>query len=112
MLRTSYEGGFEHCKDVINDKLAEFKEVRCKRQGAKDNEIHVEFKQIAGAALQFEYTFFERKLEETEAKKVEKDAVDNHLAKITNIKSKIECIQSLLLLFVDQNFSSGQCSGL
>ena len=110
LLRTSYEVGFEHCKEVINEKLAEFKEVRCKRQGAKDNEIHLEFQEIASAALEFEYTFFERKLEATEKEKVEKDAVDHQLAKIAKIKLMIECIQTLLL-FVFQNLSSGQCSG-
>ena len=111
ILRGSYEDGEYYGKEVINEKLVEFKEVRCKRQGAKVEDSHEEFKEIAKGALQFEMSFFERKLDEVEVKKVpdEKDAVSEHLAKITKIKSKIACIASLMI-FVEDNFSSGQRS--
>ena len=107
LLRSSYEVGFEHCKEIIIGKLEEFKEVRCKRQGAKDHEIHFEFEQIVASALDFESSFFDRKLEAITKNKVEKDALDNHLAKIQKIKLKIECIQTLQI-FVKSDFSVGQ----
>ena len=61
-LRSLYEHGQDACFEFLLHKLEEFKEVRCKRQGAKDAEINAEFKEIALAALQFEVDHFEKSL--------------------------------------------------
>ena len=121
-LRSIYDEGEDTCVEFILHKLEEFKEVRCKRQGASDSEINDEFKQICLSALQFEADHFERKVDELQLSvdelqlskvpvKDDPQGAADRSAKLGKILLKKALIESLRQ-FVKCDFSVGQSSAV
>ena len=63
-LRESYEQGEEVCKQILQRQLKQLIEVRCGRHGKVFRDVQDEFKDICQAALTFEDTHYNKKLEE------------------------------------------------
>ena len=63
-LRESYELGEEACKEILQHQLTQLIEVRFGRHGKVLPEVQSEFKEICRAALSFEGTHYNKKLEE------------------------------------------------
>ena len=112
-LRSLYEHDQDAYVEFLLHKLEEFKEVRCKRQGAKDSEINAEFQEIALAALEFEADHFEKKLDEIQLHKVpgqdDLQRTADRMAKLSKIMSNKDLIVSLRQ-FVESDSSVGQSS--
>ena len=89
-VRSSYDLGLEACKEILLAKLEEFKEVRCKRQGAQDGEINREFKELVLAALEFESDHFDKKLDEIQISKVPKRSDEDPAGKINQMLTEVD----------------------
>ena len=70
-LRESYEQGEEVCKEFLQYQMKQLIEVRCGRHGKLLPEVQAEFKDICRAALTFEDTYYNNKLEEFSKKTAE-----------------------------------------
>ena len=116
-LRESYEQGEEVCKEFLQCQLTQLIEVRCGRHGKVLPEVQIEFKEICGAALTFEDTHYNKKLEEFSKQTAEvsvsqgkgEDIEDPTFAKKLVIAEKKLLIVKLRE-FVDKDCSTGQSS--
>ena len=116
-LRESYEQGEEVCKEFLQYQLKQLIEVRCGRHGKLLPEVQAEFKDICQAALTFEDTHYNKKLEEFSKKTAEvsvsqgkgEDIEDPTYAKKLVIAEKKLLIVKLRE-FVDNDCSTGQSS--
>lgn len=93
-LRETYEFGLDVCLEFSVFKLEECKEVRCTRQGVSNQEIHVELTEICNAALIFEETHSERKIEDSNSKPVGCEGV----AKLDKMKVNRDLVSSFASL--------------
>ena len=116
-LRESYEQGEEVCKVFLQYQLTQLIEVRCGRHGKVLRDVQAEFKDICQAALTFEDTHYNKKLEEFSKQTAEVsvsqgkggDTEDPTFAKKLVIAEKKLLIVKLRE-FVDNNCSTGQSS--
>jgi len=114
-LRERYEQGEENCKEFLQHQLTQLIEVRCGRHGKVLPVVQAEFKDICQAALAFEETHYNKKLEEFSKETAEvsqgkgEDTEDHTFAKKLVIAEKKLLIVKLRE-FVDKDCSTGQSS--
>ena len=116
-LRESYEQGEEVCKEFLQCQMKQLIEVRCGRHGKLLPEVQAEFKDICRAALTFEDTYYNNKLEEFSKKTAEvpvSQGKDEDFVDVTNVKrsaiNKKKLLIGKLREFIDDDCSTGQSS--